>query len=101
MLHGGVFIAGGMWLFNLAARTIRAGQLTLLAQTETILGPVWVYLLFGEEPRLATVLGGVVILAGVMLAAWSSGRAPVAQNVADHRDEHDGAADQRRKAGVL
>jgi drug/metabolite transporter, DME family len=101
MLHGGVFIGGGMLLFNRAARTIRAGQLTLLAQTETILGPVWVYLLFGEEPRLATVLGGAVILAGVMLSAWSSGRAPVGQNMTDHGEEHDRAADQRRQAGVL
>jgi DME family drug/metabolite transporter len=101
MLHGGVFIGGGMLLFNRAARTVRAGQLTLLAQTETILGPVWVYVLFGEQPRLTTVLGGAVILFGVMLAAWSSGRAPVAHDVADHRDEDDGAADQGRKAGVL
>ena len=76
-----------MILFNLAARSIRAGQLTLLAQTETILGPVWVYLLFREEPRLTTVAGGALILLGVMLSAWASGRAPVAGNVPDHRQE--------------
>jgi len=80
-----------------------AFSFTIIAQHffETILGPVWVYLLIGEEPRLATVMGGAVILSGVMLSAWSSGRAPVRQNMADHRDEHDGAADDRRKAGVL
>jgi drug/metabolite transporter, DME family len=101
MLHGGVFIGGGMLLFNLAARTIRAGQLTLLAQTETILGPVWVYILFGEEPRAATVLGGAVILLGVMLSAWASGRTPVGQDVADDGEKHDGTADDRRQTGVL
>jgi drug/metabolite transporter, DME family len=101
MVHGGIFIGGGMLLFNLAARSVRAGQLTLLAQTETIMGPVWVYLLFGEEPRLATVLGGAVILAGVMLSAWASGRTPVAHDVPDDRQEDDGAAQDRRKAGVL
>jgi drug/metabolite transporter (DMT)-like permease len=101
MLHGGLFVGGGMILFNLAARSIRAGQLTLLAQTETILGPVWVYLLFREEPRLTTVAGGALILLGVMLSAWASGRAPVAGNVPDHRQEDDGAADYGGKARVL
>jgi drug/metabolite transporter (DMT)-like permease len=41
----------------------------LLAQTEMILGPVWVYLFFGEAPRLTTILGGAVLLAGVLVAA--------------------------------
>lgn len=74
MVHGALFIGGGMVLFNLAARLVRASQLTLLAQTETILGPVWVFILFGETPRLATLLGGLVILTGVLLAAWGQSR---------------------------
>ena len=74
MVHGAIFIGGGMVLFNLAARLVRAGQLTLLAQTETVLGPVWVFLIFAERPRLATILGGAVIMAGVVLAAWGESR---------------------------
>jgi drug/metabolite transporter (DMT)-like permease len=74
MTHGALFIGGGFVLFNLAARLVGAGQLTLLAQTETVFGPLWVFLLFGERPRLATILGGAVILAGVMLAAWGEAR---------------------------
>ena len=74
MVHGAIFIGGGMVLFNLAARLIGAGRLTLLAQTETVLGPVWVFLIFAERPRTATVVGGAVILAGVMLSAWGEAR---------------------------
>ena len=74
ILHGAIFIGGGILMFNLAARLIPAGQLTLLAQTETVLGPVWVFLLFNERPRLTTLVGGAVVLAGVLLSAWGEAR---------------------------
>jgi drug/metabolite transporter (DMT)-like permease len=74
ILHGALFIGGGIMVFNLAARLVPAGQLTLLAQTETILGPLWVFLMFDERPRLTTLTGGAVILVGVMLAAWGEAR---------------------------
>lgn len=70
ILHGALFIGGGIVIFNLAARLVPAGKLTLLAQTETVLGPVWVFLLFDERPNPTTLVGGAVVLAGVMLAAW-------------------------------
>ena len=71
MLHGAAFIGGGMILLNAAARLVGASQLTLLAQTETILGPVWVLLLFSEVPRLTTIIGGAVLMAGVLLSAFA------------------------------
>ena len=74
IVHGTLFIGGGIVVFNLAARLVPAGQLTLLAQTETILGPLWVFLMFNERPRLVTLIGGAVILAGVMLSAWGEAR---------------------------
>ncbi len=71
MLHGAAFIGGGMYLLNAAARHVGAGRLVLLAQTETILGPVWVLLFFAEVPRQTTILGGAVLLAGVLLSAFA------------------------------
>lgn len=71
MLHGAAFIGGGMYLLNGAARYIGAGQLVLLAQTETILGPIWVFLIFAETPRLTIIIGGAVLLAGVLLSAFA------------------------------
>ena len=76
MLHGAAFIGGGMYLLNTAARSVGAGRLVLLAQTETILGPVWVLLFFGEVPRLTTIIGGLVLLAGVLLSAFARSSAP-------------------------
>src|ERR1700744_2744826 len=61
IVHGAVFMGGGMILLNRAARYVGASQLILLAQTETILGPVWVFLLFQEMPRSTTILGGAVV----------------------------------------
>jgi drug/metabolite transporter (DMT)-like permease len=107
MVHGAIFIGGGMVLFNLAARLVRAGQLTLLAQTETVLGPLWVFLIFAETPRLATTIGGAVILAGVLLSAWGEARSPFAGSAAlagdlpDDGQKHDPPSDDRREARVL
>jgi drug/metabolite transporter, DME family len=74
MVHGAVLIGGGMILLNRAARLVGAGQLTLLAQTETTLGPVWVFLLFAEVPRTTTIIGGSVLLAGVLISAFARPR---------------------------
>ena len=108
MVHGAIFIGGGMVLFNMAARLVRAGQLTLLAQTETVLGPVWVFLIFAETPRLATMVGGAVILAGVLLSAWGetrrlplAGSAPLAADLPDDGEEDDRSPDDRGEARVL
>ena len=76
MVHGIVLIGGGMFLLNRAARFVGAGRLMLLAQTETILGPLWVLLVFAEVPRLSTIIGGTVLLAGVVLSAFARSETP-------------------------
>jgi drug/metabolite transporter, DME family len=76
LVHGIVLIGGGMFLLNRAARFVGAGRLLLLAQTETILGPVWVLLVFAEVPRLSTIIGGAVLLAGVVLSAFARSETP-------------------------
>ncbi|MFN8828681.1 MAG: DMT family transporter [Labrys sp. (in: a-proteobacteria)] len=72
MLHGAVFIALGIVSFNFAARHVKAAQLTLLGQTETIFAPLWVLILFGETPKVATLIGGAFIIAAVLLTARAS-----------------------------
>ena len=46
------------------------------AQTETIFGPVWVWLAFGEAPAAPTLIGGSVILTAVASMAAASSAAP-------------------------
>mgnify|MGYP003445220139 CR=1 FL=1 len=43
--------------------------LTVLAQTETILSPVWAFLILGERPSSHTLAGGLLILTGVLVSA--------------------------------
>jgi DME family drug/metabolite transporter len=69
LVHGALFIGLGTVCFNLASPSISAVGLVVLAQTETVFAPVWVWLAFGETPSLSTVVGGAMILAGVVMTA--------------------------------
>ena len=60
-----------------APRVPAVGQ-TVLAQTETIFGPIWVWLAFGETPAAATLIGGAIIFAAVISMAAASASAPPA-----------------------
>ncbi len=72
----------GFTLFLRGAPSVPAVGQTLLAQTETIFGPVWVWLAFGETPSAATLVGGAVIFAAVVAMALSGAAAP-APNVSN------------------
>ena len=54
-------------LLVIAARTLLAPEIALLSLLEVVLGPLWVWLLVGEEPGRATLLGGSVVLAALVL----------------------------------
>jgi drug/metabolite transporter (DMT)-like permease len=54
-------------VFTRGLRDVRAGEASLIALTEPVLNPVWVLILFGEEPTMATLIGGAVILVGLAL----------------------------------
>lgn len=75
---GGFLLMGlGFTLFLRGAPLVPAVGQTMLAQTETIFGPVWVWLLFGETPHVTTLIGGAVILAAVVAMAFAgAGGAP-------------------------
>ena len=62
---GTVQVGFGFAFLTLASKLIPAAQVTLLVLTETVLGPVWVWLLVNEVPSISTLIGGVVILASV------------------------------------
>jgi drug/metabolite transporter (DMT)-like permease len=72
---GFVLMGLGFALFLRGAPSTPAVGQTLLAQTETIFGPVWVWLAFGERPAPTTLVGGAVIFAAVVAMALSGVRA--------------------------
>jgi len=75
-LAGGLLPMGlGFACFLRGAPRVPAAAQTVLAQTETVFGPVWVWLAFGEEPAAPTLIGGSVILAAVVSMAGASSAA--------------------------
>jgi DME family drug/metabolite transporter len=85
MLHGGVFIVVGTLLFNDASKHIPAVAMTVLAQTETVFVPIWIFLALGERPASTSLIGGGIILAAV-----------VGKAVLDARPQFDPVAASRR-----
>ena len=82
VLHGTVLIAIGTILFNKASRAVPAVGLTVLAQTETVFAPLWVYLLLGETPKPTTLIGGALVLAAVLIKALAAPPAASSPTVA-------------------
>ena len=67
----GVFVLPlSFGLITLGPRYLPAPEVALLMLLETVLGPLWVWLVLSEEPPLLTVIGGAVVL--VTLAGHSA-----------------------------
>ena len=62
-------IALGLILFTAGARLIPAAQAGLITLLEVVLGPLWVWLIYSEKPDTATLIGGSIIIAAVLLHA--------------------------------
>ena len=56
----------GFLLFMAGARSIPAAQSALVGMLETVLGPLWVWLVLNERPGAATLMGGALILAALL-----------------------------------
>jgi drug/metabolite transporter (DMT)-like permease len=56
----------GFLLFMAGARLIPAAQSSLIGMLETVLGPLWVWLVLGERPAPASLAGGALILAALL-----------------------------------
>jgi drug/metabolite transporter (DMT)-like permease len=56
-------------LFQLALRRVSAVDASLLILLEPLLNPVWVWLATGEQPDIATFIGGVAILFAMVIEA--------------------------------
>lgn len=64
----GVFQIGTAYaLFALAIRHVTALEALLISTIEPVLNPIWVLLLLGQRPGPMAVLGGIIILAAVLL----------------------------------
>ncbi|MGX1306955.1 drug/metabolite transporter (DMT)-like permease [Amorphus suaedae] len=57
-------------LITQGPRFITAAEVSLIMLLETILGPVWVWLVVGIVPTVHAVVGGAVLLATLALHSW-------------------------------
>jgi drug/metabolite transporter (DMT)-like permease len=69
VVFGAGQIGVGLILFTIGARLIPAAQVALISLLEVVLGPLWVWLAVDERPSLATVIGGAIVVAAVILQA--------------------------------
>ncbi len=53
-------------LFMEGAKLIPSAEAGLISLLDVVLGPIWVFLAFGENPGAATILGGALVLAAAL-----------------------------------
>jgi drug/metabolite transporter (DMT)-like permease len=66
-LLGGGQIGLGLVLLTIGARLIPAAQVGLITLLEVVLGPLWVWLALSERPDTATLAGGAVVIAAILI----------------------------------
>jgi drug/metabolite transporter (DMT)-like permease len=66
LLLGSAQLGAGFLLITLGTRRVPAAEVPLLALTEVVLAPIWVWLWVSEVPGQVTLLGGAVVLAAVL-----------------------------------
>ncbi|MCB1454462.1 MAG: DMT family transporter [Rhizobiaceae bacterium] len=66
-VFGALNLGLGLAFFASGARMIPAAYAALLGTFETLLGPVWVWLVHNEVPSGRTILGGAIVFAALMV----------------------------------
>jgi drug/metabolite transporter (DMT)-like permease len=59
----------GFFLFMAGARLIPAAESSLIGMLETVLGPIWVWLVLDERPPARSLVGGALILGALAVNA--------------------------------
>ena len=71
VIGAGVVLPVALALLTLGPRYLPAPEVAMLTLLETIIGPVGVWIVIGEEPGIRTLLGGGVVVAALFFhALW-------------------------------
>ncbi len=80
----GVFQMGlGQLCFVMGARLIDAGETGLITLLEVLLGPLWVWMFYRENPGPGTLLGGVILIGAVVYQTRSGGSSTEPPKIGD------------------
>ncbi|MBB5021294.1 DMT family transporter [Desulfurispira natronophila] len=74
VLLGLIVLPASFSLISLGPRHLPAPEVGLILLLEAIFGPVWVWLLLGERPAVATFVGGSLVLLSLLLRVWTARR---------------------------
>ena len=66
-LLGAGQIGLGLVLLTIGARLIPTAQVALISLLEVVLGPLWVWIALGERPDTATLIGGAIVIAAILV----------------------------------
>ncbi len=66
-LLGAGQIGLGLALMTTGARLIPAAQTALIGLLEVVLGPLWVWIAYSEDPGTATLVGGAIVVVGIVV----------------------------------
>jgi drug/metabolite transporter (DMT)-like permease len=64
----------GLALMTVGARLIPAAQTALIGLLEVVLGPLWVWIAYTEQPSTATLIGGAIVVVGIVVQTGGLGR---------------------------
>jgi drug/metabolite transporter (DMT)-like permease len=70
-LLGAGQIGLGLALMTVGARLIPAAQTALIGLLEVVLGPLWVWIAYTEQPNTATLIGGAIVVVGIVVQTGS------------------------------
>ncbi len=65
LMMGAGLLGCGLTIYTIGSRTVPAAELALLAMTEVLLAPVWVWLVLGETAGFWTLLGGAILMSAI------------------------------------
>ncbi|MDB5555258.1 MAG: putative transrane protein [Rhizobium sp.] len=69
ILNGIVITPFAFWALAIGPKYLSAAETGMFYLLETVLAPVWVWLIFSEEPPVPTLIGGAIILVALV---WHS-----------------------------
>jgi drug/metabolite transporter (DMT)-like permease len=73
----------GLVFLTIGARLIPAAQVALITLLEVVLGPLWVWLALSERPDAATLAGGAVVIAAIVIQTLGEAPRDTGEPVAD------------------
>ena len=98
MALDGFAIAGIFVAFSIAPRYITGAEVSLCSLLETVLGPLWVFLIYNERPGPFTLAGGLLLIGALFVHELLAAREAVQRR---ERERQGAAASLRAMEGLV